>query len=496
MNLAIVHSRAQIGVAAPLIRVEVHLAPGLPGFNIVGLPDSAVREARDRVRAAIVNSGFEHPQRRITVSLAPADLPKDGSRFDLPMALGILIASRQLRVADLASWEFLGELSLAGELRAVSACLPAILQAREAGRRMIVPAENAEEAGLVERAECRLGSDLAGVAAALAGRGELPSAAPVGCGPPLQMPDLAEVRGQARARRALEVAAAGGHNLLMLGPPGTGKTLLASRLPGILPPMNEQEALETAAIGSVAGQPLEPARWRVRPFRCPHHTASGVALVGGGARPRPGEISLAHNGVLFLDELPEFDRRVLEVLREPMESGRIVISRAAVQAEFPARFQLIAAMNPCPCGYAGDPGGRCHCSPDQIARYRRRISGPLLDRIDLHIEVPRENFRQAERGESSAVVRERVIEARHRQLARGALNAHLDLGGIERWCAVDVQGSRLLERAEQRLRLSARAHVRILRVARTIADLDGAQRIDPRHLAEAIAYRQLDRQSA
>ncbi len=495
MSLAVVHTRARLGIDAPPVRVEVHLSGGLPSFNIVGLPETAVRESRDRVRAAIANSGFRNPQRRITVSLAPADLPKDGGRFDLPIALGILIASNQIRVDDLNGREFLGELSLAGEVRGVAGCLPAMLAARDAGRTLVLPADNADEAGLVSEADCRLADDLAGVAAALAGRAELPEPAPVRCDRPPPEADLADVRGQARARRALEIAAAGGHNVLMIGPPGTGKTLLASRLPGILPPMTEAEALETAAIGSVCGRPLDPARWRRRPFRSPHHTASGVALVGGGTRPRPGEISLAHHGVLFLDELPEFDRKVLEVLREPLESGRIVISRAALQAEFPARFQLVAAMNPCPCGYAGDESGRCRCSPDQIERYRARVSGPLLDRIDLHVEVPRQAFGKLPPGEDSATVRARVDAARGRQQRRAGLNASLGVAGVRRHCALDVRGEKLLESACERLALSARAHQRILKVARTVADLDGAERIGSAHLAEAVGFRQLDRGS-
>ncbi|MBL36838.1 MAG: ATP-dependent protease [Xanthomonadales bacterium] len=494
MNLAIVHTRAQLGVSAPPVRVEVHLAGGLPSFNIVGLPDSAVRESRDRVRAAIANSGFNPPGRRITVSLAPADLPKDGGRFDLPIALGILVASNQLKTDVLKDYEFLGELSLAGEVQGVSGCLPAILHARDAGRCLVLPRANAPEAGLVSNTDCRLADDLAGVCAALAGRSELDIPARVQARGVSDLPDMQDVRGQARARRALEIAAAGGHNLLMIGPPGTGKTLLASRLPGILPMLAEDEALETAAIGSVCGKALEPERWRERPFRAPHHTASGVALVGGGTRPRPGEISLAHNGVLFLDELPEFDRKVLEVLREPLESGRIVISRAALQAEYPARFQLIAAMNPCPCGYAGDESGRCHCSPDQIHRYRSKVSGPLLDRIDLHVEVPRQKFGQYPAGEASKEVRARVASARSLQLERSALNARLDVAGVREHCRLDAAGEKLLETACERLNLSARAHQRIIKVARTIADLDGAGKITNAHLGEAIGYRQLDRQ--
>ena len=493
MSLAIVQTRAQVGVGAPEVRAEVHLAGGLPGMSIVGLPETAVRESRDRVRAAIVNSGFTPPARRVTVSLAPADLPKDGGRFDLPIALGILVASGQVRADGLAAMEFVGELSLAGELQPVSGCLPALLAARRAGRTLVLPHGNAAEAGLVADVDCRLGIDLAGVCAALAGQADLGRPDPVDADPAEGLPDLADVRGQARARRALEVAAAGGHNLLFVGPPGTGKTLLASRLPGILPPLAEDEALEAAAIASVGGRSPDPRTWKRRPFRAPHHTASGVALVGGGTRPRPGEISLAHHGVLFLDELPEFDRRVLEVLREPMESGRIVISRAALQAEFPARFQLVAAMNPCPCGYAGDESGRCRCSPDQVQRYRSRVSGPLLDRIDLHVEVPRQDFRRAGDGEPSASVRERVVAARDRQRSRGSMNAALEPAEVREHCRLPDGGEALLERACERLRLSARAHQRIVKVARTVADLDGAERIGQAHLAEAIGYRQLDR---
>jgi len=493
MNLAVIHTRAQLGVEAPAVRAEVHLAGGLPSFNIVGLPDSAVREARDRVRAAIANSGFTLPSRRITVSLAPAELPKDGGRFDLPIALGILFAAKQLRADALERFEFLGELSLAGEVRGVSGALPALLRARSAGRTLVLPRDNAGEAGLIRDVDCVLADDLGGVCAALTGRAVFDRPEAVRGGGAGTLPDLADVRGQARARRALEIAAAGGHNLLMIGPPGTGKTLLASRLPGILPLLDESEALETAAIASVCGHRLDPESWRARPFRSPHHTASGVALVGGGSRPRPGEISLAHNGVLFLDELPEFDRKVLEVLREPLESGRIVISRAALQAEYPARFQLVAAMNPCPCGYAGDASGRCHCSAEQIARYRSRISGPLLDRIDLHVEVPRQKITEHPAGEPSSGVRERVLFARRRQAARAALNARMPVAAVREHCALDTAGEKLLESACERLHLSARAHQRILKVARTIADLDGQAAIGQAHLAEAIGYRQLDR---
>ncbi|MFW5815891.1 MAG: YifB family Mg chelatase-like AAA ATPase, partial [Wenzhouxiangella sp.] len=494
MGLATIFSRAQVGIDAPQVMVEVHLGPGLPGFGIVGLPETAVRESKDRVRAAMDNAGFRRPQWKTTVSLAPADLPKEGARFDLPIALGVLAASGQVQAGHLQRWEFLGELSLDGSLRPVRGCLPAILKARSLKRCLVLPAANAEEASLVSNAEVYLANHLTEVVAALNGHDPLPRPQPVAPAAETGLLDLAEVLGQHRARRALEICAAGAHNLLFIGPPGTGKTLLAARLPGILPPMSEDEALEAAAVASIAGIGLEPARWRTRRFRSPHHTASGIALVGGGSKPRPGEISLAHGGVLFLDELPEFSRHVLEVLREPMESGRITISRAAVQAEFPSRFQLVAAMNPCPCGYAGDPSGRCTCTPDQTRRYRDRISGPLLDRIDLHVEVPRQSLNGHEAGESSAVVRTRVIAARARQQQRGSVNARLDVAGIRSHCSLPPKMANFLEQACERLQLSARAHHRILRVARTIADLDASESLEMSHLSEAIGYRQLDRQ--
>ena len=497
MNLALVHSRARSGVRAPAVRVEVHLAGGLPTMSIVGLPEAAVREAKDRVRAAILCAQFEFPARRITVNLAPADLPKDGGRFDLPIALGILAASGQIPLEAMADCEFLGELGLTGELRAVDGALPAALAAGDAERRLIVPAGNGSEAALASRVEVRTARTLLEVCGHLTGRKPLPHAH----APALQRtpgPDLADVRGQAQARRALEIAAAGGHHLLLIGPPGCGKTLLASRLPGVLPEATEDEALEAAAIASVSGRGLDPARWRERPFRSPHHTASAVALVGGGAQPRPGEISLAHQGVLFLDELPEWDRRALEVLREPLESGVITVSRAARSAEFPARFQLVAAMNPCPCGWAGDPSGRCRCSPDAVRRYRGRVSGPLLDRIDLHVEVarlpPAELRPDAPAGESTATVRARVVEARERQYARaGKTNAVLDQSETASACRLADADRLLLERAVEALQLSARSMHRILRVARTIADLEGADAIGTAHLTEAISLRRATR---
>lgn len=499
MSLALVHSRARSGVTAPPVTVEVHLSGGLPAMSIVGLPEAAVRESRDRVRAALLCSHFDFPQRRITINLAPADLPKDGGGFDLPIALGTLVASGQMPRDALADTEFLGELALTGELRGIDGVLPAVLAAQRAGRRMVLPAANAAEAGLSSHAGTHVATTLLDVCAFLRGD-PLPAArtALPPDGGDASLPDLADVRGQAQARRALEVAAAGAHNLLMCGPPGSGKSMLAARLPSILPPLTEDDALQCAAIASIAGRGIDLARWRQPPYRSPHHTASGVALVGGGSVPRPGEISLAHGGVLFLDELPEWDRRVLEVLREPLEAGRVTISRAARQAEFPARFQLVAAMNPCPCGWAGDPCGRCNCSHDHVARYRGRVSGPLLDRIDLQIAVPRvpaaELRPDARGGEASAVVRARVVAAHVRQQARaGKANAHLSQRDTEIHCVLDTADQTLLERAIDRLRLSARASQRILRVARTIADLAGSERIATTHLTEAIGYRRLDR---
>ncbi len=506
MTLALVHGRARVGVSAPAVQVEVQLAGGLPRMSIVGLPATAVREAKDRVRAAIRSSQFEFPARAITVNLAPADLPKDGGRFDLAIALGILAASGQVPRDALAACEFHGELGLTGELRAVDGILPAALAAGRAGRRLVVPAGNGAEAGLARGVEVRTARTLLEVCAALAGRKSLPAPDIVPGAVASSGPDLSDVRGQSRARRALEIAAAGGHHLLLVGPPGCGKTLLASRLPGLLPVASEEEALETAAIASVSGihagrGGLDPARWRQRPFRAPHHTASAVALVGGGSPPRPGEVSLAHHGVLFLDELPEWSRQALEVLREPLESGTVTISRAARQSEYPARFQLVGAMNPCPCGWAGDAGGRCRCPGDAIARYRGRVSGPLLDRIDLHVEVPRLPPAQlrpdAPAGESSAVVRARVEGARAIAMARGGVvNARLDHAGTLAACRLDTADQALLEHAVDALQLSARAMQRVLRVARTIADLAGDAGIASAHLTEALGYRPLDRAPA
>ena len=500
--LAKIHSRAQAGVDAPAVTVEVHLSNGLPALNIVGLPEAAVRESKDRVRSALINSRFDFPARKLTVNLAPADLPKEGGRFDLPIALGILVASGQLDAEPLKGLEFLGELSLSGELRPVRGALPAALKARKAHRALLLPMENADEAALVSGVEIIAARHLLDVCAHLTGRQRIAPHVSSLTGRQPHYEDLADVRGQHQAKRAVEIAAAGGHSLLFVGPPGTGKSMLASRLPGILPPMSEDEALETAAVISISDSGFGADTWRKRPYRNPHHTASAVALVGGGSFPRPGEISLAHHGVLFLDELPEFDRKVLEVLREPLESGSIVVSRAARQAEFPAAFQLIAAMNPCPCGYLGDPSGRCRCTPDQIQRYRSKVSGPLLDRIDLHVEAPRVGHEALRPdtppdGEASQVVAERVRAARERQLQRQAKpNARLGTREINKHCKPDPQGQRLLERAMDQLGLSARAYHRILKVARTIADLAGSEDVGSTHVAEAVGYRVLDRQQA
>lgn len=497
MALAIVYARAQLGITAPLVTVEVHLSNGLPGFTIVGLPEAAVKESKDRVRSALLNSHFEFPQRRITVNLAPADLPKEGGRYDLAIALGILAASEQVPAQALARCEFVAELALSGELRPVRGAIGAALAAGGAGRALVVASANGAEAGLADASECRVADNLLQVTAHLHDRAPLAAAVAATPAAPEQVLDLSEVRGQTQARRALEVAAAGGHNLLLYGPPGTGKSMLASRLPSILPPLDRTEAIEVAAIESLSSREF---CWRAsRPFRAPHHTASAVALVGGGGQPKPGEVSLAHRGVLFLDELPEFSRHVLEVLRQPLETGEIHISRAQAQVSFPAKLQLIAAMNPCPCGYWGSGSGQCQCSAAQVERYRQKISGPLLDRIDLQVQVASLSARELQEappGEASARVRERVLAARERQLARqGVANAELRGAALAQHCALAAGPSQMLAAALDRLRISARAYDRILRVARTLADLNGAPAISAAHLSEALAYRALDRRN-
>jgi len=501
MSLAVLTSRALAGMEAPAVNVEVHLANGLPGLTIVGLPDAEVREAKDRVRAALQNSGFDIPARRITVNLAPADLPKESGRFDLPIALGILAASRQIRGDALERYEFAGELSLSGELRPIRGALAmafAMIRQNEdedGERAFILPQANADEAALVDAAAIYPARTLLEVCAHFANTPDAPRLAryqrPTLPQAPVY-PDFAEVKGQQHAKRALEVAAAGSHSAILIGPPGAGKSMLAARFPGLLPPMSEREALESAAVQSLAGG-FSPERWRRRPFRSPHHTTSGVALVGGGNLPRPGEVSLAHHGVLFLDELPEFDRRVLEVLREPLESGQITISRAAHQADFPARFQLIAAMNPCPCGWLGHASGKCRCTGEAVLRYQGRISGPLLDRIDIQLPVaalPPDSMGAQAAGEASHLIAARVAQAHARQLQRqGHANSQLTPGEVDRHCAPDDAGRRLLHSAAQHLHWSARAYHRVLKVARTIADLAGAEHVAASHVAEAVGYR-------
>lgn len=493
MTLAISYSRASTGIEAPLVTVEVHLSQGLPGFSIAGLPEAAVKESRHRVRSAILNSQFSFPTRRITVNLAPADLPKEGGRFDLAIALGILAASSQIPKDLLTEYEFAGELGLTGELRRIRGVLPFALATIAAKRRLILPEDNAKEAAVCRGGEIYFAKNLLSVCGHLSGVKKLIPPTPVDVNKTEGVhADMSDIKGQIRGKRALEIAAAGGHSILFIGPPGSGKTLLASRIIGILPNLSVSQALEVAGIYSMSKLGFDIKAWRSPPFRSPHHTVSSIALVGGGNPPTPGEVSLSHHGVLFLDELLEFSRRTLETLREPLQEGIITISRASHHLQFPAQFQLVAAMNPCPCGYLGDPDSRCQCTQEQIQRYRAKLSGPLLDRIDLQVDILRQSGSiviSEKPEETSPTIRERVKKARRKQDSRYQLNARLSLAGLQTHCALSDQNKKFLEHVINHLRLSTRSYHRILKLARTIADLGESETIEHEHLAEALSYR-------